>query len=60
MNTINYIPHSLIKDIYPRIDLNNQPYLRIRLNDGKEYDTIAGDSHIKTDANGISGYFVLQ
>jgi hypothetical protein len=56
METTNYIPHSLIKDIYPRLDINNNPYLRIRLNDNSEYDC---RTHITTDANGISGKFIL-
>ena len=37
---MNYIPHSLIKDIYPRLDINNQPFIRIRLNDGTEYNAL--------------------
>ena len=57
---MNYIPHSLIKDIYPRLDINNNPYLRIRLNDGSEYDTLPNDNHITTDSNGISGNFILR
>lgn len=28
---MNYIPHSLIKDMYPRLNNNNQPYIMIRL-----------------------------
>ena len=57
---MNYIHHSLIKDIYPRLDINNNPYLRIRLNDGSEYDTLPNDNHITTDSNGISGNFILK
>jgi hypothetical protein len=57
MKTTNYIPHSLIKDIYPRLDINNNPYLKIRLNDNSEYDC---RTHITTDANGITGKFIKQ
>lgn len=55
---MNYIPHSLIKDIYPRLDINNQPFIRIRLNDGTEYNALT-NKHITTDANGIHGNFIL-
>ena len=57
---MNYIHHSLIKDIYPRLDINNNPYLRIRLNDGSEYDTLPNDNHITICSNGISGNFILR
>lgn len=52
-----HIPHNLIKDIYPRLDINNETYLRIRLNDGSEYNC---KTHITTDANGINGKFTLH
>jgi len=60
MDVQNYIPHSLIKDIYPRLNMNNELYLAIRLNNGFEYNTLPYKSHIKTDANGITGNFILK
>jgi hypothetical protein len=40
--------------------MNNELYLAIRLNNGFEYNTLPYKSHIKTDANGITGNFILK
>lgn len=56
MNTRTTILHSEIKNIYPRVDVDGNPYIRIETN---EYDNQAmyNVKHIKTDTVGIYGKF---
>lgn len=54
---MNYIPHNLIKDIYSRIDIANNPYTRINLKDGSEYNC---KGSITIDTSGIMGIFTIN
>jgi hypothetical protein len=51
----NYIPHSLIKDIYPDLtETDGEPIILIRLKNDKKYKS---EELFTIDANGISGNF---
>lgn len=57
MKQITYIPHSLIKDIYPDLTLSdNEPFIVIRLKDDSKYSS---EEKFTTDSNGITGNFTL-
>jgi hypothetical protein len=58
METINYIPHSQIKLIYPDLtETDGNPIVRIELHSNIEYTS---EGAYTTDANGINGIFIIS